>query len=354
MKKLFKIIIISILFLATVVCGLFLYAKNFNQKNNIKQTKQEQTVNIQIIKDEDIKEENINEINMLFVGDIMFGRHIEVLSKDNTNYPFEKIKDLFSEKNDIIYGNLEGPIMDPHYKTKNGSTVFSFPKYSVDVLKNNKFNLVSLANNHMQDYGKKGYSQVQNFLAENNINYFGDYYNTENLYFKKNINGKDFIFFGFNMINYDFEKNLDENKKNILDEIKKIRLENPNAFIISFPHWGNEYKIKSNKIQQDFAHELINNGVDLIIASHPHVTEEYEIYKNKYIFYSLGNFIFDQYFSIETQEMIGIKLKITCKEINDCENKIEIIPIKSINSQPQIITDEKEKEDFLKKYNLIK
>lgn len=318
---------------------IFLYHENKNLENEFK---------IQ-------KDSNILDINMLFLGDTMFGRSVESLSKLNINYPFEKIKDndIFKNK-DIIYTNLEGPIMDPNIKTKNGSTIFSFPKYSVDVLKNNNINLVSLSNNHLQDYGLNGYKQTKKFLEESDINFFGDYYNQEhNIFFKKNINGKDFIFFGINMINFDFEKDLTENKKYIIDIIEKTKQENPDTFFIAFPHWGNEYKIKSNSIQQDFAYELIDNGVDLIIGTHPHVTQEYEVYNNKYIFYSLGNFIFDQYFSEETQESIAIKLKTKNQKLKN-EYEIEIIPLKSINSQPQVITDKKEKEEFLNKYNLIK
>lgn len=332
MKKYFFILIfITLFFIPT-----FIFEKNY--KYEIKEQKKE-------------KPEVF--INILFLGDSMFGRHVEVLSKSNIDYPFEKIKnENIFKNNDLIYTNLEGPVMNPNIKTKNGSTIFSFPKYSIDVLKNNNINLVSLSNNHLQDHGLNGYKQTKEFLSESNINFFGDYYNQEDeIYFKKNINGKDFIFFGINMINFDFEKDLTENKKYIINIINETKKENPDSFFIAFPHWGNEYKIKSNSIQQKFAHELIDTGIDLIIGTHPHVTQEYEVYNNKYIFYSLGNFIFDQYFSEETQESIAIKLKTKNQKLKN-EYEIEIIPLKSINSQPQVITDEKEKEEFLNKYNL--
>jgi len=333
MKKYFYILII--IMLAFIPNAIF--DKNHNYKQEIEENNKENEVYI----------------NMLFLGDSMFGRYIETLSKSNINYPFEKIKDedIF-KNNDLIYTNLEGPVMDPNIKTKSGSTTFSFPKYSIDILKDNNINLVSLSNNHLQDHGLNGYKQTKAILKESNFESFGDYYNQEDtIYIKKNIKGKDFIFLGINMINFDFEKDLIENKKYIIDIIKKIKIENPDAFFIAFPHWGNEYKIKSNTIQQNFAHEIIDSGVDLIIGTHPHVTQEYEIYNNKYIFYSLGNFIFDQYFSEETQESIAIKLKTKNQKLKN-EYEIEIIPLKSINSQPQIITDIKEKEEFLNKYNL--
>jgi len=70
--------------------------------------------------------------------------------------------------------------------------------------------------------------------------------------------------------------------------------------IVSF-HFGDEYKKYSNRFQQDAAHAAIDAGASLVIGHHPHVVEETEIYRNKLIIYSLGNFVFDQFFSKETK-----------------------------------------------------
>lgn len=102
--------------------------------------------------------------------------------------------------------------------------------------------------------------------------------------------------------------------------------------IVSF-HFGEEYQSKSNSIQKFWAKLAIDSGADLVIGHHPHVIQEIEKYKGKYIAYSLGNFVFDQGFSQET--MRGLLLKVIIEN-----GKIkEVIPIEiKINKffQPEI------------------
>ena len=65
------------------------------------------------------------------------------------------------------------------------------------------------------------------------------------------------------------------------------------AFKVLYIHWGNEYINRPSAVQKKFAHWLIDAGFDLIIGMHPHVLQGYEMYKGKYIFYSLGNCVFE-------------------------------------------------------------
>ena len=69
-----------------------------------------------------------------------------------------------------------------------------------------------------------------------------------------------------------------------------------------FTHWGAEYNENFTKTQQEQAHQIIDAGADVIFGSHPHVVEPMEEYKGKIIFYSLGNFVFDQLFSEKTSK----------------------------------------------------
>jgi poly-gamma-glutamate synthesis protein (capsule biosynthesis protein) len=93
--------------------------------------------------------------------------------------------------------------------------------------------------------------------------------------------------------------------------------------------------LTSNHIQKDLAHKFIDAGADLIIGSHPHVVQEVGLYKNKLIFYSLGNFIFDQYFSVDTQQglMVGY----------DGSNYY-LIPIQGNRSALSFMNNDKSKE----------
>ncbi len=84
------------------------------------------------------------------------------------------------------------------------------------------------------------------------------------------------------------------NFENFLERIKKYRQKN--TIVIVNIHWGQEYEKKHNQKQEDMAHKMIDAGARLIIGHHPHVVQEEEIYNGIPIYYSLGNFVFDQIF----------------------------------------------------------
>ena len=104
-----------------------------------------------------------------------------------------------------------------------------------------------------------------------------------------------------------------------------------------------------NNLQKEISHDFINNGADMIIGHHPHVVQGMEIYKEKPIFYSLGNFIFDQYFSKDTQEGLGIGISTVFTPEEQLEYKIYLYPFKAVNNQ-NILMNELETKDFLKEF----
>ena len=95
--------------------------------------------------------------------------------------------------------------------------------------------------------------------------------------------------------------------------IEKARAEN-DIVIVSF-HFGEEYKKQPNNYQKSVAHKAIDYGADLVVGHHPHVIEPIEAYKDKYIAYSLGNFVFDQHFSKDTMEGLVLKATVENKKI---------------------------------------
>ena len=98
-------------------------------------------------------------------------------------------------------------------------------------------------------------------------------------------------------------------------------------------HWGNEYQQKFSQRQQAIAHGLIDAGVDVVVGSGPHVLQPVEVYKGKAIFYSLGNFIFDQDWSKATQQGAVIGARIEGKEIS-----YYLLPISMLNGQVSVAT----------------
>ncbi|MFH1656828.1 MAG: AmmeMemoRadiSam system protein B [Candidatus Nealsonbacteria bacterium] len=265
---------------------------------------------------------------VLFVGDIMLDRGVEYLMEKNSfNYPFEKIK-RFLRGIDIVVGNLEGPInKNPQYFSDE-SLMFSFSEKNIENISQN-FDLVNLANNHTLNMGEEGLEETRRILEENKIGFMGDpLLCSKDFSFQPS--NKDIIFLAFNKT-----FNFDCSNQDVIDLIKLIKLENKDKFLIINIHWGNEYELTNSIIQQELGHQMIDAGADLIIGHHPHVVQNIELYNNKLIFYSLGNFIFDQYFSIETQQELAIGL-----EIYDEKLVYRIFPIQSQLGQPFLMNKE--------------
>jgi poly-gamma-glutamate synthesis protein (capsule biosynthesis protein) len=283
---------------------------------------------IEVPKQEEYKPERV-----LFVGDMMFDRGVErKMQEFSFTYPIDVIKD-FLKSFDFVVGNLEGPINETPKDFLDSSLTFSFDKKSTESLKEGNFSLVSLANNHTLNMDRVGLEETINILKENNIAYTGDPVDCDADY----IYQKDGItYYGLNVT---FPSNC--SNKEIASQIKDIRFYNPETFLIVLIHWGVEYKIVAAKEQEDLAHVMIDAGADLIIGGHPHVVQNIEKYNGKLIFYSLGNFIFDQYFSKDTQEGLGVGM-----EIYKDKKIYSLSPIVNKLSQPRLM-EETEKIEFL-------
>jgi poly-gamma-glutamate synthesis protein (capsule biosynthesis protein) len=278
---------------------------------------------------------------ILVVGDIMLGRYVETLMKRyGTNYPFEKIGQ-FPWGADLVMGNLEGAIPEFHAQTPLDSVRFNFSPDVAEVLRSNHFNIVTLANNHTFGYGQKGYIETRDYLNRFDIDSTGHPFDINEIYvLTRGINGQVFKFISFNATNPYF----DINKAALLvQEVKKKK-----DFVIINIHWGVEYKSVANKAQQNLAHILIDSGADVVIGHHPHVVENLELYKGKLIFYSLGNFIFDQYFSKATQESLAVSMEISGSAII-----YRLLPIESTVSQPTLMEQQEKKREWLKNLSSI-
>ncbi len=246
------------------------------------------------------------DIQILLVGDIMFDRGIRYYAGLNggNSYIFDKISSFLSN-NDLVVGNLEGSITNNKSISAGsipGSTRNYFLTFDPSVAKTlfeENIKLVDLGNNHILNFGNSGLKATQKYLSEANVSYFGSPYEENSII--KDINGLKIAFISFNQ----FAEN---DPTQTISEIKKNK---PNAdFVFVFSHWGNEYQLAASDTQKSLAHQFIDAGADLVVGSHPHVIEPSEIYKNKKIYYSLGNFIFDQYFDENVRNGLGVVLKI--------------------------------------------
>jgi len=178
----------------------------------------------------------------------------------------------------------------------------------------------------MFNYGQKGFEQTKKFLSDQSTGYVYSH-NSDSEFYQTEINGIKFGLLGFDLIsspNYDHQK--------ILNLISKYNSQ-VDWLIISI-HWGNEYLPQTENWRIKLAHQMIDSGADIIHGHHPHVLQPSETYQNKPIFYSLGNFIFDQNWSTETSTSRIINLKLTKNKIIDQQT----IPLKiKYNSRPEIV-----------------
>lgn len=261
---------------------------------------------------------NIPVVSVGLVGDLGLGRHITstARAKKDFSWSFSSISPWLMENN-FNLANLESPIIEncPHGPT--GTYTFCGDSQFLPYLKNNKF-VFNLNNNHILNYGQDGLLQTQKFLL---TDYFYDNYYT------KTINNITFGFLGYDFISY---PKLDKNT--IINQIKNYNSQ-VDHLIISV-HWGNEYLPKPENWRIELAHQMIDAGADLIHGHHPHVWQGSEVYDNKYIFYSFGNFIFDQSWSYETSHSQIARLTFTKDKII----KPKLFPIEiKFNSQPVLM-----------------
>jgi poly-gamma-glutamate synthesis protein (capsule biosynthesis protein) len=288
---------------------------------------------VSLVEEDKNIEKEVKPEKILFVGDMMFDRGVESLMiKKSFSYPIELIKNFLNDF-DFVVGNLEGPINNEPQDFPDSSLKFSFDKRIIGTLKSGNFSLVSLANNHTLNTGSSGLKETREILEEAEINYAGDTIDCDMDY----VYQKDGI--TFYAINKTFPSNCSNEEVSIW--IDGQRFYNPESFFIVLIHWGNEYEEVNSLAQQKLAHLMIDSGADLVIGGHPHVVQNIEKYNGKLIFYSLGNFIFDQYFSKETQESLALGL-----EIYPNKKIYNLYPTKSTLSQPQLM-DKEEKEVFL-------
>lgn len=256
------------------------------------------------------------DVSLIAVGDVMLSRGVaKKIEKNGEDYPFLEVKD-YLKSGDIVFANLETPITEGRI-IKPGEMFFRSEPALAQKLKDNNFSIVSLANNHTGNFGTHGLEQTFKYLKEAGIQYAGAGENIDeaNASAIIKVNGFSLAFLAYDDIDFTpAEYGAAEEKPGIAFFYKdKITAALATAkkeadFVIVSMHFGNEYQDLPSDKQKELAHFAVDSGADLIIGHHPHVVQPIEEYKGKYIFYSLGNFIFDQMWSEETRQGIAIKI----------------------------------------------
>lgn len=347
MKKFF-IILISILALTLVfLFGIeHLFTDDLPLNETIISNEPESPIIVTPIED--------THFTMSVIGDIMCHntqyKDAYVSSSDtyDFSYVFEDIKNYIADA-DIAVGNLETTFAGKSRGYTSYPT-FNTPEQLAYNLKDFGIDVVSTANNHCMDKGYSGLVSTLNYLNDAGISHTGTNSSQEeqNEILIKDVKGVKIAFlsftYGTNGIPIPSDKPYAVNlidETFILNQLSLAKEQNPDLICVSM-HWGTEYQTKQNKEQEQWANLLFENGVDIILGSHPHVLQPMEkrtvtledgTTKDCFVIYSLGNFMSGQ---VKENTRNSIILNISFTKIGETGqtiiNTVDYVPIYTYKS----------------------
>jgi D-alanyl-D-alanine carboxypeptidase/poly-gamma-glutamate capsule biosynthesis protein CapA/YwtB (metallophosphatase superfamily) len=292
-------------------------------------------------------------VNLSFLGDLMFDRGVRQSVTKNFagDYSplFVNLESL--KKSDFVFANLEGPASD---EGKDLGSLYSFrmDPAVIPALRGAGIDVLSVANNHVGDWGKFAYTDTLARLRENEILYTGGGESGNEAEEPAVVEryGMRIGFLGFSDVGPDWmaangSAGILSAKNPRFEEIIKNASEKVDYLIVSF-HWGEEYEKVHNERQEELAYSAIDNGAKLVIGHHPHVMQDVETYKNGLIAYSLGNFIFDQGFSTDTMQ--GMWLEVRLRKSGAIEYKRNVVKLNRLFQPESVVPGKLEKIEFQK------
>ncbi len=277
-----------------------LTAEEFLDQTEIKEDKNPDTT---------IEEKAPEEVSINFMGDIMLDRGVKTSVYKNYGGDFNSLFKNLGElkEDDITFANLEGPVSDVG---NNVGSKYSFrmEEKSLEALKEASFDVLSFANNHVGDWNVAAFKDTLANLTAKQIPFVGAGESTVDASEVRIIEKKGVRvgFLGFTDVGPNWmQAGADKagillaSDSNRLEYIKNAKAKS-DVLVVSY-HWGDEYK-PFNTRQKLLAESSIDAGASIVVGHHPHVMQDTVKYKDGLIIYSLGNAIFDQYFSVETMK----------------------------------------------------
>ena len=289
-----------------------------------------------------------------FAGDINFDENWYTMQYYNTtaNGIYDCISpeliqmmrdaDIMCINNEFTYSTRGTPL-------KNKVYTFRAHPSRVNILKELGVDIVSLANNHVYDYGEESLTDTMATLREAGIEYVGAGHDLaeamEPVYFE--IQGRTIAYVAASRAEkYRMTPQATENSPGILRcydtelFIRKIKKARENAdYVIAYVHWGTEFTHELEEVQLVTGREYLDAGADIVIGAHPHCLQGIEFHNGKPIVYSLGNFWFNR------QTVDTMLLNIHFHGSEDEESiELEIIPAIQANLKTSLVTEPSEKE----------
>lgn len=267
------------------------------------------------------------ESKILMVGEVFWGRYARdasLASELKYEYPFSGLSTFNKENYDAWYAQLECPITDNNLTSPEQEATLTFncrPEFLPSAAE--WFEIFNLANNHTDNMGgQTGLEQTRSYLEDAGVQHHGHYSNSvvselcevvdlpvRVSYLTGAVDTTNFpvVFCGFhNVFQLPTEGQLD-----VISDYSKHFL------TIVSPQMGAEYVPNADAFKTSTYRAMIDRGADAVIASHPHWVQNTEVYKDKLIAYSVGNFMFDQQDSLEVRRGVAIDITISSEDTSE-------------------------------------
>ncbi len=232
-------------------------------------------------------------VTLTAVGDITVGRNVQYSGKsiftkelekqgNDPNFIFRNVKDIFSEDS-VTIANFEGVLADdyriPSNKRNNDFLFLAPPEYAA-VLRSNSIEMVTIENNHINDFGEDGLNSTRNALDGQGICWA----DAEHISFFE-VSGFKIALLAYQTLNQPLTS---KEMMPLIDQaIRSVREEND--LVVVYFHWGEELDYTPRKNQIELGRAAIDSGADLVLGSHSHRINPIECYRGRYIVYSLAN-----------------------------------------------------------------
>lgn len=233
-------------------------------------------------------------VTMMATGDVIPARSVnhKMVTKSDFLWPFKKTANEL-ETADITVINLETPLLTACPVAIEGMK-FCGDAQAIKGLAYAGVDVATLGNNHAGNYGLKGIEETKEVLTGGSILPVA-----EGVEYKE-AKGTRFAFLSYNDIGA-IEPGIPwADETGIRHDINEARSK-ADVVVVAF-HWGVEYSTEPTQRQKDLAHIAVDAGADVVLGNHPHWIQPVEIYRDKFINYAYGNFIFDQEWSKETKQ----------------------------------------------------
>lgn len=276
---------------------------------------------------------------MDFSGDIMLGRNIKIIGeKKGYDVFFDGVRDYWNQA-DLVFTNFENAVLkkDPSEYSEAQKKIHLYADYDgLNSLLKAGVNVIGFANNHAYDYSEKSITELIEYLNSNHIKFSGIGNNLDEAVQCSicEVNGIKVAFLAITDVFY--REARARSKKagvlttaytkynQIIQDVSKL-----SDIQVVYVHFGEENATCADDTQTKIAHKMIDAGADFVIGSHPHVVEKMELYKGGVVFYSMGNFIFDQGNTF-TRDTVLVQFTLDM----DGKGMLEVVPMRINNGIP--------------------